>query len=435
MTDSASQAGGAETSPPARILIIGLNYAPEVIGIGPFTTGMAEGLVQLGHPVEAVVGVPYYPQWRSVPPFGNRWQRSVEGGVSVVRCPHYIPARPSGPRRIAHLFSFACSALVPALQSACKVRAQRPQVVICVAPALLSVPAAWLAARISGARLWLHVQDFEVEAAFATGLVSPGMFARLAGFLECNILKLADRISTISPQMCARLIAKGVPAARVSELRNWSNAPIPVPLSHDAPQPADYRRKWGLEGRKVALYSGNIANKQGIEIIIETAQILAERRDIAFVICGEGPNRARLETLAQGLGNVQFHDLQPVENICELLSLASVHLLPQIAGAADLVLPSKLANMLASARPIIATAAAGTGLHAEVEGCGLATDPGDAPSLALAIKQLIDNPILADAMGQEGRNRAAERWSRGPIIARMSAEIGTLLSGQTGAPR
>jgi colanic acid biosynthesis glycosyl transferase WcaI len=404
-----------------HIVFIGLNYAPEPVGIGPFTAGMAEGLAQSGHTVQAIVGQPYYPQWRAYPGFGG-WARSTERGVSLIRCPHYIPAKPSGWRRIVHLASFSSSALVPALRAALAPKARRPHVFICIAPALMSVPVAWIAARIAGARLWIHVQDFEVEAAFATGLIEAGPFARIAAQVERRLLALADRISSISPQMCARLVAKGVPQARVIEVRNWANAPDPDPN-----QGAAYRREWGLGNRKVALYSGNVANKQGIEIIVEAARLLANRPDIALIICGEGPNRARLEALAAGLPNVQFHDLQPAARMGELLSLASVHLLPQIAGAADLVLPSKLANMLASARPVIATAEPGTGLYAEVAGCGVATAPGDAGALARAIAELIDNPARSASFGQEGAVRAAERWSQSGIVAQMSAEIARLL--------
>ena len=173
----------------------------------------------------------------------------------------------------------------------------------------------------------------------------------------------------------------------------------------------------------MALYSGNIANKQGIEILVEAARLLAGRSDIAFVICGEGPNRARLEALAVGLGNVAFHDLQPAGRMGELLGLAAVHLLPQIAGAADLVLPSKLANMLGSGRPVVATALAGTGLHAEVEGCGITVAPGDAQALADAIVALVDDPARSAQLGVAAQARAAERWSQPAVIARLAAAL------------
>ena len=402
----------------APLLIVGLNYAPEEVGIGPYTQGLAEGLAARGHQVRVIAGQPYYPQWRRWPGFGRGWTKATEAGVSVTRCPHYVPANPGGFRRIVHLTSFALSALYPALNAALS----RPKVVICVAPALLSVPVAWIAARLAGAKLWLHIQDFEVEAALATGLVSGGTAARFARWLENRLLGIADRVSTISPQMCAKLREKGVAAERVVELRNWANAP-----ARDPANGAAYRAEWGLGEKRVALYSGNIANKQGIGIVIEAAHLLASRDDLVFVICGEGPNRARLEAQAEGLANLQFHDLQPAARLGELLALADVHLLPQIAGAADLVLPSKLANMLGSARPVVATSAPGTGLYAEVEGCGINTEPDDAVAFAAAISYLLDNAAEAESLGQTGSQRAAERWSQDAIIARLDEALGTVI--------
>jgi len=287
------------------------------------------------------------------------------------------------------------------------------------------VPVAWLAARLAGAKLWVHVQDFEVEAAFATGLIdASGAIARLARATENRLLRLADRISTISPQMCVKLVQKGIEPTRVVEIRNWADAAPDDPgRGGSLAGRQGLRESWGLDSTHVALYSGNIANKQGIEILIEAAGIAAHRPDITWVICGQGPNRERLEMLAAGLDNVQFHDLQPAGRMRELLAMAAVHLLPQIPGAADLVLPSKLTNMLASGRPVVATAACGTGLYDEVEGCGVTTPPGDAASLARAVCDLVDDPERRQALGLAGQRRAHERWARERIIDRLEKEL------------
>ena len=406
------------------VLLLGVNYAPEPVGIGPYTTGLAAALVAAGHEVTVIAGHPYYPQWRRTPGYGPLWDRKVEDGVEVVRCPHYVPARPSGIRRIIHLASFALSSLGPALSQALRIR---PGAVIVIAPALLAVPVGWLAARFSGAKLWVHVQDFEVDAAVATGLVSrKGPLLSLAQRFERVLLRSADRVSTISPQMCAKLSAKGVPQQVIVEARNWAN----LEYSQPSQEGFDYRALWNIGNKNVVLYSGNIANKQGIEIIIEAASILQDRHDIVFIICGEGPNRANLARLADKLPNVQLHDLQPTERVGDLLSLASVHLLPQIPGAADLVLPSKLANMLGSGRPVVATAAPGTGIAVEVEGAGLVTPPGDATMLANAIQQLVDNPSQARDFGEEGRRRSRERWSKAALLSRMVTQIGEAMAAE-----
>ena len=404
-----------------RVLIIGLNYAPEPVGIGPYTQGLAQALAEAGAAVEAVVAKPYYPQWRTMPVYvGGGWRREQDGAVSLTRCPIYVPKQPSGLKRIIHLASFMLAALPPALRTVLR-RNSRPDLVVTVAPALLGVLTAWLAARLAGAELWIHVQDFEVEAALATGLMrEASLAARLARWAEDRLLKLGDRVSTISPQMCAKLVAKGIAPERVFEMRNWSDARF-------APDPAGgeaIRAEWGLGNRTVALYSGNIARKQGIEILVEAARLLEARTDIAFVICGEGPNRAELERLAAGLSNVGLHDLQPAARMGAMLTMADLHLLPQIAGAADLVLPSKLTNMLASGRPVVATTQPGTGLYAEVDGCGLITPPGDAAALAAAISALADDPPRRANMGRAAASRAEQRWSKPAIIAGALAKLG-----------
>jgi colanic acid biosynthesis glycosyl transferase WcaI len=173
----------------------------------------------------------------------------------------------------------------------------------------------------------------------------------------------------------------------------------------------------------LALYSGNIANKQGIELILEAADLLRDRRDLVFVLCGDGPHRAAIERKAEGLGNVIFRGLQPAERLGDLLGLATIHLLPQKAEAADLVLPSKLTNMLASGRPVVATAAANTGIAREVAGCGIATPPGNARAFASAIEQLIDDPALHGRLSEAARARAEERWDRRQIVAAFAAEM------------
>jgi len=407
-------------SRPLGVLVVSLNYAPEPVGIGPYSTGLAETFAQRGHSVEVVAGEAYYPQWRRYPDQPVNGARNVHNGVGVVRCRHYIPKHVNGLKRIVHLASFSLSALWPVIRTA---RRQRPDVVFVVAPSLLSVPVAWLAARFSGARLWIHVQDFEVEAAFATGMMGKaGIVAQVARWVENRILALGDRVSTISPQMVARLGDKGIDAARTYQLRNWANAGF----APDESEAERYRAEWGLGARKVALYSGNIARKQGIEIVIDAARELRGRDDIVFVICGNGPNRETLAALADGLGNVQLHDLQPAERMGGLLALASVHLLPQIPGAADLVLPSKLTNMLISGRPVIATADPGTGLADEVDGCGLVTQPGDAAAFAQAIARLVDEPELARNLGKNAEHRASERWDQQVILARLEDEFRAL---------
>lgn len=408
-----------------NILILGINYAPEIVGIGPYTAGMAQFLVASGHAVTVICAKPYYPQWKIDPAFAGGGKRvTLEHGVRVVRVPIYVPVNPDGKRRLLHHMSFAARA---ELAMIAETRRSKPDMVIGIAPSLISMVAAHHTTRRTGAKLWLHIQDFEVEAAFATGLLKgEGMLARAARRFEKWAMS-ADQVSTISPQMCAKLREKGIPAEHVVEFRNWANIDEVVPLEGPSP----YREEWGIDRPYVALYSGNIANKQGIEIVIEAAKLLQNRKDLAFVVCGNGPNRARLIAQSASLDNIQFHDLQPRERLSDLLGLATVHLLPQIADAADLVLPSKLTNMLASGRPIVATADTCTGIATEIKGCGLVTKPTKIRQFANAIIEIIDNQDLRSRFSSASRERALARWSRDEILAEFERRVYNLVRVNT----
>ena len=404
-----------------KILILGINYAPEKVGIAVYSAGMAEALAERGHDVQVIAAQPYYPAWKIMDGYNAfSYRRTQENGVDVTRVPHYIPASPSGAKRLLHHVSFGASALFPMVSRGLF---WRPDIVVTVAPSLIAAPLARLAAAFCGARSWLHIQDFEVEAAFATGLLKDGgRGAALARWFEAKVLKGFDVVSTISPQMCRKLADKGIDEQRIVEFRNWAD----IDAIQPATGPSPYRAEWGITTPHVALYSGNIANKQGIEIVVGAARLLEHRKDVTFVVCGEGPNRANLEKQAAGLTNIQFHDLQPKVRLNDLMGLATIHLLPQLAGAADLVLPSKLTNMLASGRPVVATASPGTGLAHEVEGCGIVTPPGDVEAFAAGIATLADDEGAHEQFSRNARDRALSRWSMREVLKGFELELATL---------
>jgi colanic acid biosynthesis glycosyl transferase WcaI len=143
-------------------------------------------------------------------------------------------------------------------------------------------------------------------------------------------------------------------------------------------------------------------------------------------LCGEGPRKSILQALAGGLDNVQFLPLQPHARLGELLNTADFHLIPQLAEAADLVLPSKLGGIFASGRPVIAMASAGTGLAMEVGDAGLIVSPGDAEALAVAMRELAENSDLRAALGARARQRALEKWDKKSVLRLLERELVSL---------
>src|SRR5690606_20488324 len=126
---------------------------------------------------------------------------------------------------------------------------------------------------------------------------------------------------------------------------------------------------------------------------------------------------------AEGLANVLFKPLQPYEKLNELLAVADIHVLPQRGDAADLVLPSKLTNMLASGRPVVATASAGTQVAALVRDCGIVVPPGDAAALVQALVTLADSAELRSSLGRVARALAEQLWDKDRLLSEAFASL------------
>lgn len=406
-----------------KLLIQSINYTPELTGIGKFSGEMGAWLAARGHQVRVVTTPPYYPEWKIRQGYRRFWYgKETLDGVEVWRCPFWVPRRQSGLRRIIHLASHAASALPVLLWQAL---VWRPDIVCIVKPPAFSLPGGLLAAFLGGARSWLHVQDFEIDAAFDLGLLHGARLRRLALGSENRLMRGFDLATSISPRMLDRLRAKGIAEARSALFPNWADLDRIQPLS--APSP--YREMLGLgPDTVVALYSGNMGEKQGLETMVDAARALSGNPDIHFVLCGEGAGRSRLEAAASGLSQVHFLPLQPLDRLNALLNLADVHLLPQKADAADLVMPSKLGGMLATGRPVIAGAHAGTQVAETVDGAGIVVAPDDGAAMAGALADLAADPARRQRLGAEARRRALEDWHRDRILARLEQRLHALAS-------
>lgn len=403
-----------------RILINGTNCHPEQIGIGKYTGEMAAWLAERGHEVRVVTAPPYYPEWRVAEGYSSWcYRRESVHDYAIVRCPLWVPARPSGLKRLVHLASFALSSFPVMLGQVF----WRPDVVIVIEPPLMCAPAGWLAARLSGAKAWLHIQDFEVDAAFDMGILPPGRARRWVLALERWLMCGFDRISTISPKMREKLLDKGIASDIAVLFPNW------VDLRQIAPKMDDgrLRQELGIPADKlVALYSGNMGEKQGLEVLLEAARLAQGNVRIQFVLCGDGASRQRLQAAYGDLSNVSWFPLQPADRLNELLNLADVHLLPQRADVADLVMPSKLTGMLASGRPVLATAHAGTQVAEIVAQCGRVTPPGDAAALMRALQQLADAADERAALGRAAREYAEEMLGDDAVLGRFEQALRAL---------
>jgi colanic acid biosynthesis glycosyl transferase WcaI len=399
-----------------RILIYSANFAPEQTGIGKYSGDMACWLAEQGYEVRVVCAPPYYPMWQVDKKY--RWplyRREQWRGVDVWRTPLWVPKSPRGLTRLLHLLSFAITSFPVMLWQT----AWRPDVVLTVAPAFMCAPAGLLTAWLSSAKRWLHLQDFEVDVAFGMGLLKGRLLQRIALRMESSLLKRFDTVSTISSRMMEKLRAKGVIDGKTRYLPNWVDLSRIKPLKNGS-----YRRHLDIpEEAMVMLFSGTLSGKQGLMVVPETARLLQSRKDILFVVCGDGVMKSELEAAAAGLPNIRFIPLQPSSRISDLLGIADIHLLPQSPDAADLVLPSKLCGMLASGRPVIAMCRAGTEISEIVSLCGLVVAPENSQELAHAIVALADDPEKSASLGRRARAFAEDHFERDAVLRTVFAMV------------
>lgn len=412
----------SETQRFMRILIYGINFAPELIGIGKYTSEMARWLIKNNHDVRIVTAPPYYPDWKIHEEYNAReYTKEIWNGLTIWRSPLWVPAKPNGIKRLIHLASFAIFSF-PLLF---KQVTWRPDIIWIVAPAIFCAPGALMIAKAFRIPIIVHIQDFEIDAAINLGLLKLRFLVKLIFKIEKWILNGFDKVSTISDRMKNLIEIKGVDSAKLFIFRNWVDTKLIFPNYDNN----NLRKELGVcPEETLALYSGNIGKKQGLDIIINAAKIILERNiQLKFVICGRGAEYNRLRLKSIGLKNIIWVATQPTERLNELLNMADIHLLPQLSDVADLVMPSKLTGILASGRPVVATAINGTELADAVKNNGILVLPNDDKGFASAILRLANDPVLRDTLGRNARDFALKYLDSETVLKDFERQLRELV--------
>lgn len=400
-----------------KILILGLNFSPELIGVGKYTGEMAAWFAEQGHEVRVITAPPYYPAWKVREGHSaRRYQEERWRGMTILRCPLWVPKVPSTMSRILHLLSFAFTSAPPAVWQGLT---WRPDIVWTVEPTAFTAPNAWLAARVGNATACLHIQDLEVEAALGLRMLTRSWLTKAAAWAYGWLLRRFDHVSTISLQMREQLPSYGVPPKRCGIFQNWVDTERLRPL--DAPSP--YRAELGLpDDAVVALYAGNMGSKQGVNSLAEVARLSKDIENLHFVFAGDGSLRKQVEASIKDLDNVTMLPLQPSERFNDLLNLADIHLLPQRPFTASFALPSKFGGMLASARPAVIQAEEGE-LARVGRTCGLVVRPGETEAMAAAVRKLVSDPERREQLGEAARRYALAHLGKEHVLNRHVAQM------------
>jgi len=373
-----------------KVLIYGINFSPELTGIGKYTGELAFWLAEKGHDIRVITAPPYYPEWKvDVNYTSYKYKKENIGNVQVIRCPLYVPKRISTIKRFLHLISFAVTSFFPMVSQIF----WRPDIIINIAPTLFCTPTMLLIGKLTKAKTLLHIQDYEVDASLGLGMIKSGLLSKCAYSFEKWCLTRCDKVSSISKSMINRALEKGVKKENVIFFPNWSEIER---FEHVNQNEIDFiKEKLKLPSdKKIILYSGNINEKQGLEILVEVAgkEIF---KDSLFLVVGDGGAKDRLINMVKekNITNIRFEKLQPYDLLPALLKVANCHLIIQRKGAADMVLPSKLTNILAVGGNTVITAELQTELGQlcmSFPGIAVLVHPESVEDLAVGILKVLE---------------------------------------------
>jgi glycosyltransferase involved in cell wall biosynthesis len=200
---------------------------------------------------------------------------------------------------------------------------------------------------------------------------------------------------------------------QISVIPNWADGkaicPLPVEVN-------SLRVQWGLTGKFIAGYSGNLGRGHEFATILDAAEILRNDSTIAFVIIGGGYgyDRMRMEVERRGLRNVFFKPYQIREQLGSSLTLPDVHLISLLPTLEGLIFPSKYYGAAAAGRPVAFIGSTSGELANEIAicKCGMAFQPTDATGLAKFLVELRDNTPLRNRMGAHIRSRFDDRYDK-----------------------
>jgi colanic acid biosynthesis glycosyl transferase WcaI len=399
-----------------RVLILSQYYDPEPI---PKPGELAAALQERGHRVAVLTGFPNYPAGKLYPGFRLRAvRRETLGGVPVTRAYEFPYHGRSVLGRLLHYGSFMLSSPLASLF------APRCDVIYVWHPPLTIGVAAWLIARLRRVPFVYDVQDIWPESIVAAGFLKRGWLIRLLHRLERFVYRRADHLLVVTEAARENLIAKGVPAGKVSVMPHWVDESLFSP--RDAAARSRVREEQGWGDRFVVLYAGNIGAVQGLDTILTAADQLRDEPDVRIVLIGDGTEKCRLREISRRMGlqeRIQFVDFQPMERMPDFMAAADallVHLKESVISRYSV--PVKTYVYLAAGKPILMAMDGAAGQLVRDAGAGIVLPAEDPCALSAAVRSLCATaPAERAAMGQRGRDYLIANLSKRDVIGRYEA--------------
>ncbi|MGA2569223.1 MAG: WcaI family glycosyltransferase [Terracidiphilus sp.] len=408
-----------------KVLILSINYWPEVTGIGAFTTHRAEYLARAGHRVEVCTSFPYYPEWKILEEYAGKLAHTEErNGVRIVRSYLYVPAKVTSLKRILHEASFLVSSAIRALMC------RRPDVLLVVSPPLGLALTAILLSRIWLVPFVFDVEDLQPDSASDLGML-PAWAVKLLYRLEKAAYRHARLVTTLTSGMKKKIVEKGIAEEKVELIEPRMDESL---ADLRAEEGEAFRSRYGLNGKFLVTHSGNMGVKQGLDVVLDAAALARDDASMTFLLVGDGADCERIQRRADELRleNVRFLPLLDEADFRGLLAASGFCLVTQQRGVSEIAFPSKIVTYLAAGRPIIASVNPDSevGAIARESGAGRVAGPENPEALVAAIRAM-----RAEDLGKASENARAyaiQMWSSARVLGHLEETLMAVVGSARG---
>lgn len=386
-------------------------FPPEVNAPASRTFDHCREWVREGHQVTVVTNTPNHPKGEIYPGYRNRLFQSEEmDGIRVIRLLTYLTANEGIVKRTVNFIVFFIMSVVatPLLP--------RCDIVVSTSPQFFAGLAGYVVGRLKRAPWVLEIRDLWPESILSVGAISNQRIIRLLEGLEAFAYRKADAIVSVTDAFKPHIEARGG-AGKVSVIKNGAD----LSLFSAAPRDRAFAEELGIDGKFVAAYVGTHGMAHGLDTILDAAQRLDGRCNVVFLLIGEGSEKRRLEKKrdALGLTNVIMRGQQPKEMMPRIWSVADVSLV--LLRKLDLfttVIPSKIFESMAMAKPIILGVLGESRTIVEESGAGVGIEPEDAGALALEVQKMASDAALYQRMAEQGPRYVREHFDRRKLAQR-----------------
>jgi colanic acid biosynthesis glycosyl transferase WcaI len=380
-----------------RILAVLPHFSPDAAPTGVIASRLVTELGALGHHVEVVTSLPWYEHHAVEPAWRGKAVRREDTAWGRITRVHPFPTgdKKNIPKRAVGFAAFC------GLTAAISAIGSRVDVAFAMTPPLPMAATGWLAALGRRAPLVLNVQDVFPDVAVELGVLRGRRVIAAASALERWSYARSAAVTVLSGDMRANLAAKMRDPSKLHVIPNF----VDVESVHPMPRENGYRAEYGLTGKTVVMYAGNVGMSQSLDLLVDAARATAHRDDVVYVVNGGGSTLVDVQAAAAGLPNVRFVPMQPLERLPEVLAAADVHVIPLKRELSRSSVPSKTYSILAAGRPVLASVDVGSEVQRIVEEAraGVAVAPEDSAAFVQALTGLLDDGVRRERMGEAGR--------------------------------